>query len=248
MNLKIIQLLFFLLMMNSCTSTSVIDSSDKLDQVYISSGVEDYIHLDIPHWANFSVEGKCFRNQPVKFLNFYKLNKSMSLSYTQSVHLQHMMNKKLNNYRTNSGTNQIALKDEAFVFHNVYQQVMGNSFDFSLPKFEKINLLWIDPFLGNDSKIKNIVQSTDFLSGYPVLISTCLSSAELEELTAKLKIEEFGVKFIPAEMLSIYDSQFLAKPNFSFYLNEILINKKVKLYSSTRPKNIFGNFEFVEVK
>lgn len=241
-------LLSLLISFFGCSSSNTVSKQSSLDNVYISSGVEQFFLTDIPHWANFSKAGKCYRKTPIRYINFENVNKSYDLKYAQIVHLQHMLNKKLYAYKTSTGQNSLSPKDISYVFHNVYQQVLGESYEFIAPKFKKVSVVWIDPFLSHPKTIKKILNRSDVLEGHPILLSHCLSAYELEELSQELELEHLGVKYLPAELSSVYSSGIEKKPYFSFNISQLLIGKEVSVFSSRKPEEVIGKINFIKVK
>lgn len=240
-------LLSFILVSCSTPGPEMVEE-ERLEGIYRSSGIEQFFLVDLPHWANFSKAGQCHRQNNIRYLHFENLNKSYNLNYTQIIHLQHMFNRKLYAYKASASSNEIPFKDESFVFYNVYQQVLGASYDFTPPKFKKVSVVWVDPFLKDQKKLKKIINSERVLEGHPVLLSHCLTSYQLEELAQKLEVDKLGVKFISADMLSIYNNELSKDYDFALNLNEILKNKEIKFFSSKQSSSIKGDFDFVEVK
>lgn len=240
-------LLFFLLL--SCSTTDErVNITSGLDNVYISSGVEQNFLGNLPHWINFSKWANCRRSEEIRYMNFEVLTKSYALKYEQIVHMQHMWNRKLYAYKRSGGQGNLPLKDESFVFNNIYAQVIGGSYEFQAPKFKEISLIWIDPFLANKQKIKNILKRDDVLSGHPVIVTNCLSSYDVESLIQELKLDDLGIKILPAEMFNLYNDQ--GKMGFEFELNvsAILKQKKITLFSSINPPYILGVDKFKKVE
>ncbi len=247
LTLKTYILLTLLWAFVSCSSTND-NKVSHLDQVYISSGVEQYFLPDMPYWANFSHSSGCFRKNSIRFLNYNNLHKSLNLNYNQSTHIQHMINRKLYAYRTTTGNNDIPLRDEMTLFHNIYQQVVGGSTDFIVPQFKKISLVWIDPYLTDMKKIKKLMKSPKVLSAYPVMISHCLMSYEMEDLIGKLGLESLGIKNIPAEMLSIYGTDLKRKAGFSVNVDLILKEKEIIFYAPYESSEVRGNYKLEIIK
>ena len=142
----------------------------RLDTLKVSSEVQKYVQAPLPHWANFSETGKCFRNYSVKYLNLKNLNKSFSLDYSRSVHVQHMFNIKISSFQKSLGKisedQAPRLQDESFIFYNVYEQVRAGSFDFKLPQYPQASIVWIDPFINNLDKIITTIKSEKIQSGF----------------------------------------------------------------------------------
>ena len=232
----------------SCASNEpALLNSGTLDRAYISNGIEQFFHGDLPHWANFSTAGQCQRKTNIRYLHYPNLKKSYDLDYMQMVHLQNMFNRKLYAYKTSTATSEIPLKDESYVFYNVYQQVLGGSYDFIPPKFNDVSVIWIDPFLSQTKKLNKIVRSEKVLEGHPILLSHCLTSYELDELARKLELDDLGVKYLSADMLNIYGGDLKPKYNYLINLSAFLPGKSIKVFSSRESTSIEGNFEFVKV-
>lgn len=219
-----------------------------LDNVYISNGVEQYFLGNLPHWMNYSTWGKCKRKEPIRYMNFEIIHKSYGLDYEQAVHMQHMWNRKVYAFRKSSGQDSLPLKDESFIFNNIYAQVQGGSYDFMTPKFKNISLVWIDTFLDNKKRLKRIMQSDQILAGYPILVSHCLSSYEIESLVQDLKLEELGVKVIPAEMFNLYQDNLKTQYEFGLDVEKILKNKNITLFGKSNPETIRGINQFKQVE
>lgn len=243
----ILALLIFLHI--SCSTTAErVNITSGMDNVYISNGVEQYFLGNLPHWVNYSCWGKCKRKESIRYMNYQIIHKSYGLDYTQIVHMQHMWNRKVYAFRKSAGQDSLPLKDESFIFNNIYAQVQGGSYDFMAPKFKNISLVWIDPYLKNTKKLKKIIQSDKVLAGYPVLVSHCLSSYEIEALVQELKLEDLGIKSLPAEMFSLYEKEFETGYEFGLNVDEILKNKNITLFGKSNPQTIKGFNQFKKVE
>ena len=233
----------------SCSSNSPQGESSKgLENVYISGGTEKFFLGSIPHWANFSTWAKCQRNEPIRYLNFSNIKKSYNLNYENTLHMQHMINRKIAAFVKSTGSNQLPVKDETFIFNNVYAQVLGGSFDFTAPRFNNVSLVWIDSYLNNTSKIKNIFKREDVLAGHPIIISNCLNSFEVEELIEKLDIEDLGAKIISSEMFTTYSKDMKKGFDFTIHLDGLLKNKNITFYGPGIPEQIKGVNKLIKIK
>ena len=239
--------LFFIytILFVSCSTPEEINSTRvPINSSPAASEIQKYLLAELPYWANFSSHGMCRKNVSIRYMNFKNLSRSFNLSYEQLVHLQSMFNKKVSAYRTSLGADALSstntTQDESFIFYNVYEQVMAGSFDFRLNRFPKVSVIWVDDFLGRKQELKKLMKRDDILSGYPVFLSQCLSYYELEKLTQNLKIDNLGIKFIPAEMFSHYSSKIKEAYDFSLDLSKILKDKTIMFYATKEPKNILG--------
>ena len=221
----------------SCSSSKNINLATNGEDVYISNGVEQYFMAQLPHWSNFSNTGRCYRSTPIRYVDYSKVSKSYNLNYSNFVHLQHMINRKIYAYKSSIGHDQRSPKDASFIFQNTYQKVIGGSTDFITPKYKKISLIWIDRLIGKDIlKLKKALNHKTVQAGHPVIVSTCLNSYEMERMIQSHKLESFGAKFISSEMFSIFDIAKLKQPYFSFNFMNFFKNKELEMYIFNNQK------------
>lgn len=241
-------LLLILIFLVSCANTEPqLVKSGTLERAYISSGIEKFFHVDLPYWVNFSVAGQCQRETNIRYLHFENLKKSYDLGYRELIHMQNMFNRKLYAYKTSVSQDEVPLTDESYVFYNVYQQVIGGSFDFMEPKFDQVSVVWIDPFLGQKKKIAKIMRSERVLMGHPIMLSHCLTSYEMEDLARSLELDDLGVKYLSADMLSMYNKDLSNSYRFVLNVEAFLPGKKIKVFSKSRSESLVGDFEFIEI-
>lgn len=243
-------LLIFLtsFIVSGCSTSGENSNGQGLENVYISGGTEKYFLGNLPHWANFSRWASCQRNEPIRYLNFENIKKSYNLNYESAVHMQHMISRKNSVFLKSSGGTQLPVKDEGFIFNNVYAQVLGGSYDFTVPKFKNISVVWIDPYLTSTNKIKSVLNRSDVLNGHPVIVSNCLSSFEIESLIEKLKLDDLGIKIISSEMFSAYNSKMEKETDFTVQLDLVMKNKNITLFAPSHPNQIRGVNKFIKIK
>lgn len=247
--MKYVLSVFVCFVLWSCSSPGPSNGDKpKIGSMYISSGVEAYFLGNLPFWANFSSWASCHREDQIRYMNFESISNSFDIKYKQIVHLQHMWNRKVSAFRKSTGQSEIPLKEEAFIFNNVYAQVIGGSFDFMPPNFKKISVIWVDPFLATPKKIKKILDMSKVQRGYPVLLSHCKTAIEMEELVQQLDLDEYGVKILSAEMFSIYNSKVKRTYDFVIDISELLPGKEITLYAPEFPKQIQGIYHKEEIK
>jgi hypothetical protein len=247
--MKLLIILSFLFI--GCASDNSDGLKQDLDQVYIGSGIEQYYMPDLPSWANMSSAAKCKRLEPIRYLNFSDMHKSYSFSYEQLIQFQFMLNRKFYSYKKSTGREAVYLKDESYIMHNVHQQIIGGSRDFIAPKFNRINLIWIDKALTNDmelKKLKKLMYSEDMEKGHPVFISMCLSSIELEQFISKSDYTKFGVKGISQSMFSPFNDKFELGAQFSLHLDKLLPNKDLYIYVPFMPEEFKGVTKIKKIK
>lgn len=232
-----------LLFIYGCSSNSGTNSKLDLDQVYIGAGMEKYYLADLPRWANFSSSGKCQRSEPIRFVNFETMYKSYSFTYEELIQFQFMLNKKFYSYKESTGRETVFLKDEVFIMHNVHEQILGGARDFIAPKFNRINLVWIDEALISSEKLndlKKLMYSEEMEKGHPIFISLCLNAVELEKFIQKLGFNKLGVKGISQSMFSPYNTNMEKANEFLLDFNALMPNKNLYFYGAFIPSEFKG--------
>ena len=231
----------------SCQSGRI--KTKSRDQSYQGLTYERYLLGEAPFWLNQSFETGHQRALTIKYLNFKTLKKSYNLTYPQLIHLQHSFNVSLQRQKKFGGQKVVLLKDEAFLFSNTLEKILGGSYEFLMPDFEKVSLLWIDPLLDDKEKIKDVFKRKSFGEGHPVMVSNVLSQQEMMELVEKLGLSSFPVRYLSVEMFSKYKDDLSGfHPYWILYVNKILEGKKVTLFSTYRPKLILGKYQFKKIE
>jgi hypothetical protein len=246
-----ITFLAFLFIVSSCTFLKKdYRSSTDLDQTYIGNGVEKYFLATGPAWANFSISGQCRRKTIVSYMNYEELKKSYAFDYRKLVNFQHILNKKIDDKIRNTTLQDLQPKDEAFIFYNVYEQIIGGGREFVIPDYNRISLLWIDPYINEPAKLKRILNLASFQKGFPILISDCFNSYEFEKYIFSHKLNEFGVKFMGSDMLGPYSST--GKLDYGYFINveQYFTGKEVYFYGKEIPSSIRGikKENFIKIK
>jgi hypothetical protein len=217
----------------ACANPELTRSKRKnLDTVFMGGQLEKYFLSELAGWSLFSEIGQCKKTYPVKYLNFEALSKSYDMTYEELIQFQYSLNQKFYKYRVEND-NKILLKDQAFYFYNVYDQIQGGGRDFYTPKFDKIHVYWIDPALNNTSiyfRFKKIINSDRSKQGFPVFISTCLTTAQVENYISKNKWQSLGAKSLGHSIFSPYDHNSYPTPYYSVHLSKLMPNKNIKLF------------------
>jgi hypothetical protein len=240
---------FYFLMLLALACSSSVDKASSIknpEYVYQGAGIEQYFLPELPAWANFSVASACHRKNNTRYLDFNTLRKSYSLNYSELVNFQHMFNRQIASFKINNPTATLYLKDEAYIFNNVYQLLIGGGRDFLIPKYNKISLIWIDPYLNDSKKIINIFQDKKVLEGFPILVTDCMTTQEIETFISKNKLDKFGVKYIGQEMFSPYGTNYKIGTMFTLDFGQILANKDITLYGKYRPMHLKGIKKFIK--
>jgi len=247
--IKIFVFLFFI----GCTATS----SNKIKNQFAlrsehkaaNSLFQEFFLAPIAGWQNFSFEGQCKRTEQNYYLDWYKLMSSFSFDYLESMEVQRQFNRKVFEKTKNTTLGKVLLKDEHLILATIIDKVKGGGLSLMTPRFERINLIWIDSILreGNNQYIQAFFRKEFLETGYPVLISFCYSSSHLEEFISSHMISNFPGVSIGADSFSIFNKEGQKENFFSLDFTAIFSNEK-KLYiyipkQSSLPKGLKGKFE-----
>ncbi|OFZ49139.1 MAG: hypothetical protein A2381_16200 [Bdellovibrionales bacterium RIFOXYB1_FULL_37_110] len=239
------------LLLFACTlgSKGTGELKKNLDQYYQSSGVVHYFLSELPDWANYSETGKCVRSIRVKYVHMKNMMESFNLEYNQLIHFQYQFNKDYQMLSQFYENKNLFLKNEESLFYDVLDKIKSGIYAFHKPKFERVNLIWIDPLLNSDDfnrQLEKVFARPEMLLGHPVVISMCKDHYAITEVLKKTKLDKYDVRIIPAEMFSIFLED--GKRDFSFSVNlkgMFSAEQKIYLYTPMKvaPKEIIGNFK-----
>ncbi|MBT3234395.1 MAG: hypothetical protein HN353_00420 [Bdellovibrionales bacterium] len=224
------------------------------EQYYQASGTARYFLNDLPTWANYSTAGGCQRKVNFRWLNLLQVRDSFSLNYHQAIQLQHKYNIRYLEKLKSVGKDHMALAEASRLFHQVVKEIQGGAVEFRLPKFHRIHLVWIDPFLGSSKgkkQLSELVQSDSFGQGYPVFLSLCLAADEIDQLKQELLLFDYSIRNIPASMFSIYGAMNRTYHHFIFDMQEFFPQEKelhLFIKESSVPAEIKGNFQLHNIK
>lgn len=227
--------LLFILFFVGCTSVdkpvSGTDFSLRSDRKAVSSLFQEFFLAPISQWQNFSYEGKCFRESQESYLDWHKLMSSFSFKYFDTMEVQRQYNKKIYEKTKNTSIGKVLLQDRHLILAGVIDGIKAEKYSILLPKFDRINLIWVDNILQDKSKknIHDFFQKDFFESGYPMLISFCFSSSYIENYLAKNMIDNFPGAILGSESFSIFDLEGKRHPYFSLNFSSLFSNDK-KLY------------------
>lgn len=235
-----------LILIAACANSPKSMENRDLEQLYQGAGVERYFLADLPGWANFSSSSHCRRDGLVRYLNFETIKSSYAMGYEESVHMQHMINRRFVTTKSNS-ERQLYLKDEAFIFYNVFEQVAGGGRDFLLPRFDRVSLIFLDPYLNDLSRVKTVLNRRDVGQGHPILVSACLNSYSMEKLSEKEGWDSFGVKLIGQEMFTPYDSNGNLGHEFGLDFSKFMPGKKIILFSPVEAPHLKGSNKIIKL-
>ena len=220
----------------------------NLEEYFVSTGVVRYFLPDLPAWANFSDSASCFRDQSIRYFDLNALRNSFSLSYEQSIQLQLLYNWEAHKKKKLHKVDHIPFKEEEKLFFTQTDRIQAGIRVFRSPKFKRVHLIWIDPYLSEkkpEQSIKKVLAKSEMAKGHPVLVSKCLSHAGLNSLLVKASLANQNIRLIGQELFSPFDIDGKKVPGFILYFNE-LFQKDQKLYFYSRnsflPKDFRGKF------
>ena len=142
----------------------------------------------------------------------------------------------------------IPFQEEENLFYKVSDQIQAGIKSFKSPKFKRVHLVWIDAALASkkeESKLRSLVNSTNFSKGHPVFVSLCLSRSEVRNKLKSMGIIVPAARLITYEMFSPYlslDNQLSPTKSLDF---EKMFKKNQSLHFYSRwgmPKEFIGNF------
>jgi hypothetical protein len=244
-----IVLITLLFILTSCGGQELSDSALKrrsLKEYYVSSGEVNYFLPELPSWANYSSSGQCYLDKSVRYLNFEKLRRSLLLSYEEAVQMQMMFNYVLQKAGEKEHIETVDFKSEEKIFYDVTQKIQQKIRSFNTPKYSRLHVIWIDPFLGEKGALKKILSSKEMSLGHPILLSMCLSLRGLENYLRSNKMNNKNIRLISSEAFTPYDKNNEVNYQFNVNLDDLFkIKKKVYLYlkkGKSVPKEIKGHF------
>lgn len=247
--MKTFQPLFFgftLLLINACANTKGMMPRD-VEEYYVSTGVERYFLPAIPGWANFSQASACFRTPGLKYLNIETLMRSYSHSYFEALQIQANFNEEYLTIKKTQSKEVLTLKEDENLFFKASERVGSKIYFTDLPTFKRIHLVWLDDIRGDknrENKLKTFLTSSVHDEGVPVLISSCMTRAEIEKM-----IPEANYKSISAEVFSTFTEKGEIVPNMHVNLG-VFFKPEQKLFfysQSLKDKvlDIQGNYKII---
>ena len=220
-------------------------------QYYSGMGLEKYFLSEIPSWANFGMEGKCFRSKNLQYLDIGALMKSFNMNYADALQVQASFNEEYLFLKKDPNV-RLTFKDLEILYFKASQKVAGKIKFFEAPEFHTIHLISVDDILSQNAptselrvkKLKSFLQSDIHNNGFPVLISTCLTKLEIEE-----KFPGQSWKILSAELFSSFNELGEAVPGIYLNLNHFFkANQKIIYFSQQKTEtskinDIIGNYK-----
>lgn len=166
------------------------------------------------------------------------------MNYGDAVQIQATFNEEYLVLKKQPGVT-VGLKEEELVFFRASDKVNSKIKFFEAPTFKQVHLIWLDEALKGkkqEDKLRAFLQSPTQDSGFPVLISACLTKSEIEA-----KFPDMAIKAISAEMFSIYDGNGVKQPSIHIQLGAFFKPEQRLIFYSQESKksldNIKGNYK-----
>ncbi len=239
--------LIFLIVFVGCSTSDL--KHTTMGSYQHTSLIYKYFFQDIPYWANFSQAGQCKRSFRAKAFDFKKLESDTSFSYTQLVQFQYLYNIEYNRLLKSLGDDSPSIKEEENLFYDSLANIRTGIYPFNPPKFNRVHLIWIDPYLKDTKVFLKLIESDALISGHPVFISLCLSHQEVVELIKEHNLQNKDIRILSYEAFNIFDSslnnQNVMKFDFGLFFDK---NQKLIFYNFKDfiPNEFFGDFQLAK--
>lgn len=208
----------------------------SVEDFYVSTGVAKYFLSDIPDWANFSQSAGCFRTKGIRYFDIDALMKSYSLKYVEALQVQATFNEEYLEIKKDPKA-MLTLKDEEVLFFKASDRVNSKINFFDAPTFKQIHLIWLDEALKGkkeEDRLKKFLESSAQDTGFPVLVSACLTKSEIEA-----RFPDLSIKIISAELFSIFDENGTKKPSLHLNLDPFFkADQKIIFYMQETKKTV----------
>ncbi len=208
--------------------SGAVDSEMKrrnLSEYFVGSGIIKYFLPDLPQWSNFSQTASCKRSSSKRYLDYKNLRESFSLNYEQAVQFQYMFNQEYQRLKQKYKTDFLLLPNEENLFFRISDMVQGNIKEFKKPEFNRVHLVWIDPFINNNEdvkKLKKLMENKIMDEGHPVFISLCLDEFEFNLYLEKNELGERNIRVIPYDMFSVFNEENLIEAGYGLNIVEMM--------------------------
>lgn len=229
--------LILFIFISACTSRQNYQKKN-LEGIYQGAGVETYFLPSLPEWANYDRVAQCRREKRFQYFDFEKIQKSLALDYFKFIQLQLAYNIKLESFRGQS-SNNLAPKDESYLFYNMKEKVEGGAYEFYTPDFNRLHLVWIDPLISDKrsrqlgkNRLRNLLNQKKFNMGFPIIVSLCLSFGAMEKYLTTAGLDDRGIRIISAEMFSPFSREGQLTAHMQLDIRSLLgSDKAIYLYS-----------------
>jgi len=222
----------------------------RVEEYFVSSGVQRYFLPEIPYWANFSEQARCRRKTSIKYFNMDSLRSSLHLDYEQSIQLQLMYNDEVQRIKTDKQIAHIPLENEEEIFYQVSDRIQAGIRVFRRPKFKRVNVVWVDPFVDNIKGLQVVMQRPDMYQGHPIFMSLCMTFREMSQWMVNHGFDQQNIRKMPYELLTPYSVSGELDTLYHLNFDELLKNKKVYIYVKkdwVTPTHLEGKFKIVKL-
>ncbi|MBP5296964.1 MAG: hypothetical protein J6Y94_06495 [Bacteriovoracaceae bacterium] len=230
------------LSLGSCSNNPSLDRADD-DQregaAVLASTVAIYFLSPVPAWANYAGRGGCFREQEVQFIDLAALGRSFNLTYAQRIQFQGIYNELWRAYKDHYQVRALPSIEQEKIFYQVLEKVRSEVGGINIPEHERINVLWIDPFLANPTFLTTFakVREEFVAQGHPMLVSTCLDQSGLRQWQAQLGMAQEDIRYIDLGFFASYQANGRRVAGEIIDSAALFKDKKVYLYL---PKTLTG--------
>lgn len=202
----------------------------RVEEYFVSSGVERYFLPEIPNWANFSEDARCRRKTSIKFFNMEFLRASLNLSYEESIQLQLMFNDEVQKVKAEKNIIHIPFENEEEIFYQVNERIQAGIRAFRKPTFKRVNIIWIDPYFNNIASLRSLMKRSEMYKGHPIFVSLCLTSKEMGIWMKKNSFDNQNIRKISYELLTPYTVKGKLDTTYHMNFDELLRHKKIYFY------------------
>jgi len=217
----------------------------RVEEYFVSSGVERYFLPEVPSWANFSEDARCRRKTSIKFFNMEFLRSSLNLSYEQSIQLQLMFNNKVQKAKEEKGITHIPFASEEEIFYQVNDRIQAGIRIFRRPTYKQVNIIWIDPYLKKLASLRSLMKKSEMYKGHPIFVSLCLTFKEMSTWMQENGFNHQNIRKISYELLTPYTKEGKLDTTYHMNFDELLKNKKRYFYVKkgwNKPALFDGNY------
>ncbi len=180
---------------------------------------------------NFSIQGQCFYQEDILFLDFKNIKDSYGLSYEKINEAQAYLNFEM--FKDTS-------KYKGKVINEILEKISGKVRFYDFPQYENYNFIWIDG-LSEVEKIKwlkKFLDSKHMENGVPILLSLCESSHRVLKFLETSNLDADYPYSLGAEVFNNYSDEFEFLPYFrTKILAPFKKDAKFKLIKSGVLKN-----------
>jgi len=234
----------FILLIFGCSTSGL--KRNYIGGYQNTSTIFKYFYPDLPLWANFSQTAQCQRSFRGKVFDFKNLEMDTSFDYKELVQFQYLYNIEYNRLLQSLGEDTPSVKEEEQLFYNVLANIRTGIYGFNAPKYQRIHLIWIDPYLADKKDFLKLINSNALVLGHPVFISLCLSHQEVVDLINQNDLQNKDIRILSFEAFSLFDSSLRLQNALKFDFHQFFEkNQKLILYNPKDfvPSEFFGDFE-----